>query len=154
MQSIIPIKVGKVVHYLQEYTLQDLLFALSKTIDSENDLDKIEQDLIKIRKELRRQHIINDVPKYRQLLNYLQDKQYEEFVNHYNSDELSEDNTEEPSDVTLRKFIFENKLKFRGDVNTVLMELDFVLNNSHKGSLTQEDRIALVKLYRILNKIL
>lgn len=142
------------VHYLQEYTLQDLLFALSKTIDSENDLDKIEQDLIKIRKELRRQHIINDVPKYRQLLNYLQDKQYEEFVNHYNSDELSEDNTEEPSDVTLRKFIFENKLKFRGDVNTVLMELDFVLNNSHKGSLTQEDRIALVKLYRILNKIL
>lgn len=154
MQSIIPIKVGKVLHYLQEYTLQDLLFALSKTIDSENDLDKIEQDLIKIRKELRRQHIINDVPKYRQLLNYLQDKQYEEFVNHYNSDELSEDNTEEPSDVTLRKFIFENKLKFRGDVNTVLMELDFVLNNSHKGSLTQEDRIALVKLYRILNKIL
>lgn len=142
------------LHYLQEYTLQDLLFALSKTIDSENDLDKIEQDLIKIRKELRRQHIINDVPKYRQLLNYLQDKQYEEFVNHYNSDELSEDNTEEPSDVTLRKFIFENKLKFRGDVNTVLMELDFVLNNSHKGSLTQEDRIALVKLYRILNKIL
>lgn len=158
MQAIIPIKVGKLLRNLQEYTLQDLLSMLCRTINFENDLGKIKQDLIKIRNDLRRQHIINNISKYRRLLHYLQDKKYEDFVNHYNNDELSVDNTEynteEPSDVTLRKFIFENMLKFQGDVNTVFMELNFILNNSHKESFSQDDRIALVKLYRILNKYL